>query len=127
MKQLRVQLERTMIERRINRKQLADYLGMRYATLSDIYTGKRKPTLETLEQVMNGLECLSGQAVTLGDLLEAVEIPTDPLEGLLEPSESVPNLDKVMSPRALNGIRRVPTKVTFSSSSAKVVSEGRGE
>jgi|GEM_PF-6856007 len=125
MKRLQVQLERTMMERRINRKQLADYLGMRYATLSDIYTGKRKPTLETLEQVMNGLERLSGQAVTLGDLLEAVEIPTDPLEGLLEPSEGPLYLDKMMSPRALSEIRRVPMKATFSS--ARVASEGRGE
>ncbi len=75
MKAIQVKLAGVMARRRVNRKQLAEASGMRYATLSDVYTGKRRPTLETLEAVLNGLEQLSGQPIDLLDVLEVVELP----------------------------------------------------
>ena len=59
-----------LAQRRVNRRQLADAAGIRYATLSDVYNGKHRPSLETLESVICGLEKLTGEKVELTDLLE---------------------------------------------------------
>jgi transcriptional regulator with XRE-family HTH domain len=72
MTQIRVRLPELMAQHRINRKQLAEETGMRYATLSDVYTGKSRPSLETLEVVIGGLERMTGKPVELTDLLEVV-------------------------------------------------------
>jgi DNA-binding Xre family transcriptional regulator len=52
MRELRVKLPDLLHQRQINRKQLADATGIRYSTLSDAYTGKRQPSLGTLEIIM---------------------------------------------------------------------------
>ena len=77
MREIRVKLGEVMAQRRVNRKQLSDATGIRYATLSDVYSGKRRPTLETLEAVLNGLESLSGRPVALTDVLEVVDVPAE--------------------------------------------------
>ena len=80
MRELKLKLPELMQRRKIKRQQLADITGLRYTTLSDAYHGKRQPTLETLQSIMNGIEALSGEPVELSEVLEAVEVPTaDPL------------------------------------------------
>lgn len=49
--------------------------GLRYATINDLYTGRRKPNLDTLRVVLEGLEQLTGQPVEITDLLEVVRAP----------------------------------------------------
>lgn len=80
MSQIRVRLPELLAQRRINRKQLAEGAGLRYATVNDVYSGRRRPSLETLEAVMAGLERLTGLPVNLDDLLEVVHEPA-PLHG----------------------------------------------
>lgn len=75
MTQIRVLLPELLAQHRLNRKQLAEGSGMRYATINDMYTGKRRPSLDTLEAVMAGLERMTGRPVELGDLLEVVHAP----------------------------------------------------
>lgn len=70
MTQIRVLLPQLLAQRRVNRRQLAEAAGIRYATLSDVYNGKHRPSLETLESVMTGLEKLTGEKVELTELLE---------------------------------------------------------
>lgn len=77
MTQIRVLLPELLAQHRLNRKQLAEGSGVRYATINDMYTGKRRPSLDTLEAVMAGLERMSGH---LSDLLTVVRIPA-PLSG----------------------------------------------
>jgi transcriptional regulator with XRE-family HTH domain len=84
MRELRVKLPELMQQRKIGRRQLAAVTGLRYSTLSDAYHGKRQPTLDTLQSIMNGIEVLSGEPVELSDVLEAVELP--PADSLLEGS-----------------------------------------
>jgi transcriptional regulator with XRE-family HTH domain len=79
MRELHLKLPDLLHQRQINRKQLADATGIRYSTLSDAYTGKRQPSLGTLEIIMNGVEQLTGRPVELSEVLEAREIqPPDP-------------------------------------------------
>lgn len=80
MTQIRVLLPGLLAQHRLNRKQLAEGSGVRYATINDMYTGKRRPSLDTLEAVMAGLERMTGQPVELSDLLTVVHDPA-PLSG----------------------------------------------
>ena len=80
MTQIRVRLPELLAQHRLNRKQLAEGSGMRYATINDLYSGKRRPSLDTLEAIMAGLEKMTGQRVELGDLLSVVHEPA-PLHG----------------------------------------------
>lgn len=70
MTEIRLLLPQLMAQRRVNRTQLASASGLRYATLSDVYSGKHRPSLETLEAVIQGLEKMTGQPVEITDLLE---------------------------------------------------------
>ena len=82
MRELKLKLPELMQRRKIKRQQLAAITGLRYTTLSDAYHGKRQPTLETLQSIINGIEALSGEPVELSEVLEAVEVPA--AEPLLE-------------------------------------------
>ena len=75
MTEIKVRLPELLASRHINRHQLAEQTGIRYATLSDVYNGRRRPSLDTLELVMQGLERMTGQPVALSDLLEVVQTP----------------------------------------------------
>lgn len=75
MTEIRVRLPELLSQRQINRKQLSEQTGLRYATVSDLYTGRRKPNLDTLQMVLEGLEQLTGQPVEITDLLEVVRAP----------------------------------------------------
>ena len=108
MTQIRVLLPELLAQRRLNRKQLAEGSGVRYATINDMYTGKRRPSLETLEAVMAGLEKLTGRRVELTDLLEVVHDPA-PLHGDPErPALETRNL-KTFHLRSREGQPRVST------------------
>lgn len=48
---------------------------MRYAAINDMYTGKRRPSLNTLEAVIAGLKKITEQRVELNDLLEVRHEP----------------------------------------------------
>lgn len=80
MTQIRVLLPELLAQHRLNRKQLAEGSGVRYATINDMYTGKRRPSLDTLEAVMAGLEKMTGRRLELSDLLKVVHDPA-PLHG----------------------------------------------
>ena len=75
MTQIKVLLPELLARRRVNRRQLSELTGLRYATLSGVYHGQSRPSLETLELVMQGLERLTGQPVELSELLEVVHLP----------------------------------------------------
>jgi len=75
MTQIKVLLPELLARRQVNRRQLSELTGLRYATLSDVYHGQSRPSLETLELVMQGLERLTGQPVELSELLEVVHLP----------------------------------------------------
>lgn len=77
MRHLRVRLPELLAQHRLNRRRLSQQVGLRYATLNDVYSGKRRPSLDTLEAILNGIEQLTGQPVALGDLLEVVTPPAD--------------------------------------------------
>lgn len=81
MTQIKVRLPELLASRRVNRHQLAEQTGIRYATLSDVYNGRSRPSLDTLELVMQGLERMTGQPVALSDLLEVVQTPVAPQAG----------------------------------------------
>lgn len=70
MTQIRVLLPQLLAQRRVNRRQLAEAAGLRYGTLNDVYNGKHRPSLDTLESVISGLEKLTGEKVELAELLE---------------------------------------------------------
>lgn len=93
MTQIKVLLPELLARRRINRRQLSELTGLRYATLSDVYHGQSRPSLETLELVMQGLERLTGQPVELSDLLEIIRPPDptkDPIRPALDPAALKP-------------------------------------
>ena len=75
MTQIKVRLPELLASRHVNRRQLSEQTGIRYATLSDVYNGRSRPSLDTLELVMQGLERMTGQPVALSDLLEVVQAP----------------------------------------------------
>jgi len=82
MSEIRIRLPELLTEHHLNRKQLADKTGIRYATISDMYSGRRKPNLDTLETVLEGLEQLTGKPLKITDLLEVIRkpapLPSDP-------------------------------------------------
>jgi transcriptional regulator with XRE-family HTH domain len=101
MTQIKVLLPELLARRRINRQQLAELTGLRYATLSDVYHGQSRPSLETLERVMQGLEQLTGQPVKLSELLEVVSEPmpvADPVRPMLDPAALKPFALRSRSP-----------------------------
>jgi transcriptional regulator with XRE-family HTH domain len=75
MTQIKVRLAELLASRHVNRRQLAQQTGIRYATLSAVYNGKSRPSLDTLELVMQGLERMTGQPVALCDMLEVIQTP----------------------------------------------------
>jgi transcriptional regulator with XRE-family HTH domain len=99
MSQIKVLLPELLARRQINRRQLAEQTGLRYATLSDVYHGQRRPSLETLERIMQGLEQLTGQLVELSELLEVVPSPVaDPVPPMLDPAALKPFALRSRSP-----------------------------
>lgn len=112
MTQIRVLLPELLAQHRLNRKQLAEGSGVRYATINDMYTGKRRPSLDTLEAVMAGLEKMTGQRVELSDLLEVRHVPA-PLHGDPErPALDAEHLKTFrLRPRGMQPAVKVPSEV----------------
>lgn len=120
MSEIRVRLPELMVQRQINRKQLSEKTGIRYATISDMYTGRRKPNLDTLEAVMRGLEQLTGRPVEITDLLEIVRAPAPALHG--DPDRPALDLANLKTFRRSS----VPVRPSSPTDSAATVAALRG-